>query len=145
MNARRWPIIALAAIGDVVNPAVERLATFIDGPYRAKAPAAVGLAQYPGGRAYYQFLFRRTPSLTVTPEQIHELVPGHHFQIGLQRENASRIPYRRNGGFTAFTEAGRSTPPTSRARWGCMPIRTRAPGGWRWTCSSRRGSSSTPA
>jgi uncharacterized protein (DUF885 family) len=31
-------------------------------------------------------------------------VPGHHFQIALQRENTSLIPYRRNGSFTAFTE-----------------------------------------
>jgi len=219
-----------ATIGSAVNPAVERLASFIDGPYRAKAPAAVGLAQYPGGRAYYQFLIRRATSLTLTPEQIHEiglsevsrleaaldqvrrdagfagtlaefqaqlrtdprfmaksaedigdrmmraiariepkvdayfpikpkapygvrrldrrleasmtygyyqvptasdpggyylfnafkpeersvlmaeatiyheLVPGHHFQMALQRENMSLIPYRRNGSFTAFTE-----------------------------------------
>jgi uncharacterized protein (DUF885 family) len=218
------------AIVEVVNPAVERLAAFIDGPYRAKAPASVGLAQYPGGRDYYQFLIRRHTSLTLTPEQIHEiglaevarleaelekvrqdakfqgtfaqfheylrndrrfkaaspadigdrmmkaiariepqvreffplrpkaeygvrrldpaleqsmtygyyqqpfggeangyymfnaykpeersilmaeatiyheLVPGHHFQIALQRENQSLIPYRRTAGFTAFTE-----------------------------------------
>ncbi len=218
------------AIVEVVNPAVERLAAFIDGPYRAKAPASVGLAQYPGGREYYQFLIRRHTSLTLTPEQIHELglaevarleaeletvrkdakfpgtfaefqeylrddrrfkasspadigdrmmkaiariepqvreffplrpkaqygvrrldpaleqsmtygyyqapfggeasgyymfnaykpeersilmaeatiyhelVPGHHFQIALQRENQSLIPYRRTAGFTAFTE-----------------------------------------
>jgi uncharacterized protein (DUF885 family) len=31
------------AITDVVNPSVERLAAFVDGPYRAKAPASVGL------------------------------------------------------------------------------------------------------
>ena len=219
-----------AAITGAVNPAVERLAAFVDGPYRAKAPAAVGLSQYPGGRAYYEFLIRRNTSLTLTPEQIHqiglsevarleaeldkvrvaagfkgsaaefhaylrndrrfkagsaddigermmtaikriepkvggyfpvapkapygvrrldpaleqamtygyyqqpsgaeaggyylfnafkppersilmaeatiyhELVPGHHFQIALQRENSSLIPYRRNAGFTAYTE-----------------------------------------
>ena len=218
------------AITAVVNPAVERLAAFIDGPYRAKAPALVGLSQYPGGRAYYQFLIRRHTSLTLTPEEIHqiglsevarleteldqvrrdahftgtaaefhahlrndrrfratsaadigdrmmkaiariepqvreffplqpkapygvrrldpaleqsmtygyyqlptaaetggyylfnafkpeersvlmaeatiyhELVPGHHFQIALQRENDALIPYRRNAFFTAFTE-----------------------------------------
>jgi len=34
----------------------------------------------------------------------HELVPGHHFQIALQRENDTLNPYRRNSGFTAFTE-----------------------------------------
>jgi len=219
-----------AALADVVAPAVERLASYIEGPYRAKAPPDVGLAQYPNGRAYYEFLIRRYTSLSLTPEQIHEiglaevnrlegelekvrrdagfsgtlaefhaylrndrrfkatsaqdigdrmmaairriepqvreffplqpkapygvkrldpsleqsmtygyyqqpagserggyymfnaykpeersilmaeatiyheLVPGHHFQIALQRENDSLIPYRRNAGFTAFTE-----------------------------------------
>ncbi|HVD93646.1 MAG TPA: DUF885 domain-containing protein [Vicinamibacterales bacterium] len=62
-----------AAIAAVVNPAVERLATFIDTTYRAGAPAAVGLAQYPGGRDYYNFLIRRHTGLTLTPEQIHEI------------------------------------------------------------------------
>jgi uncharacterized protein (DUF885 family) len=218
------------AIVAVVNPAVERLAAFVDGPYRANAPASVGLAQYPGGRDYYQFLIRRNTSLSLTPEEIHdigltevarleaaleqvrqdakfqgtfaqfheylrnerrfkasspadigdrmmkaiariepqvreffplrpkapygvrrldpaleqsmtygyyqqpygaeatgyymfnafkpeersilmaeatiyhELVPGHHFQIALQRENDTLVPYRRTAGFTAFTE-----------------------------------------
>ena len=218
------------ALTDVVVPAVERLAAYIDGPYRAKAPASVGVVQYPGGRQYYEYLIRRNTSLALTPEQIHkigldevarleaeldkvraeaqftgtaaefhaylrndsrfkaksaadigermmaatrriepqvreffplqpkapygvrqleasleqamtygyyqvpfggepggyymfnaykpqersilmseatiyhELVPGHHFQIMLQRENTSLIPYRRNSGFTAFTE-----------------------------------------
>jgi len=219
-----------AAIADAVNPSVERLAAFVDGPYRAKAPAAVGLVQYPGGREYYQYLIKAHTSLALTPEEIHaigvsevarleneldqvrrqanfsgsladfhaylrndarfkaassedigdrmmkairriepqvaeffplkpkapygvrrldpalegsmtygyyqqptgdepggyylfngfkpeersilmaeaviyhELVPGHHFQIALQRENDTLNPYRRNSGFTAFTE-----------------------------------------
>jgi uncharacterized protein (DUF885 family) len=219
-----------AAIAEVVNPSIERLAAFVDGPYRAKAPASVGLAQYPGGREYYQYLIKAHTSLTLTPEEIHaiglsevarleeeldrvrrqanftgtlaefhaylrndprfkaassedigvrmmkairriepqvgeffplqpkapygvkrldpalegsmtygyyqqptgdekggyymfngfkpeersilmaeaviyhELVPGHHFQIALQRENEALNPYRRNAGFTAFTE-----------------------------------------
>ena len=55
------------AIADAVNPALERLASFVDGPYRAKAPAAVGLSQYSGGRAYYQYLIRRHTSVPWTP------------------------------------------------------------------------------
>lgn len=62
-----------ASIADTVSPAVERLATFIDTTYRAKAPASVGLAQYPGGRDYYNFLIRRHTGLTLTAEQIHEI------------------------------------------------------------------------
>lgn len=60
-------------IAAVVVPAFERLAAFVDGPYRAKAPAAVGLSQYPGGRQYYDFLIRRNTSLPLTPQQIHEI------------------------------------------------------------------------
>jgi uncharacterized protein (DUF885 family) len=61
------------AIGDEVDPSVERLAAFIDGPYRAKAPASVGLAQYPGGRSYYQYLIKAHTSLSPTPEEIHAI------------------------------------------------------------------------
>jgi uncharacterized protein (DUF885 family) len=34
----------------------------------------------------------------------HELVPGHHFQMALQMENAALVPFRRNAHPTAFTE-----------------------------------------
>jgi len=56
-----------------VNPSVERLAALVDGPYRAKAPASVGLVQYPGGREYYQYLIRTHTSLALTPEEIHAI------------------------------------------------------------------------
>ena len=259
------------AIAGVVNPAVERLAAFVDGPYRAKAPNAVGLSQYPGGRDYYQFLIRRNTSLTLTPEQIHqigldevarleaelekvrveakftgtfaefhaylrndrrfratsaadigdrmmkaiariepqvreffplqpkapygvrrldpsleqsmtygyydlpdaaepggyylfnafkpeersvlmaeatiyhELVPGHHFQIALQFENGTLSPVpAQTSSSPRSPRAGRSTPRTWRARWGCTPIPTPARDGSRWISSCRRASSSTP-
>jgi len=34
----------------------------------------------------------------------HELIPGHHFQIGLQQENQSLPPFRRNASQAAYTE-----------------------------------------
>ena len=61
------------AVRTAVVPAVERLAAFIDGPYRAQAVKGVGVSQYPDGRAYYQHLIRRHTSLEFTPEKIHQI------------------------------------------------------------------------
>jgi uncharacterized protein (DUF885 family) len=60
-------------VGGAVNPALGRLAAFINGPYRARAPAAVGPSQYPGGAEYYRRLIRRHTGLDLTPEDIHAI------------------------------------------------------------------------
>ncbi len=89
-----------AAIADVVDPAVDRLGTYLDGPYRAQAATDVGVSRFPGGRDYYRFLIRRHTGLDLTPEQIH--------QIGLDevaRLEAALEQVRRDAGYTgSFAE-----------------------------------------
>jgi len=60
-------------IASRVNPALDSLASYVAGEYAAKAPATVGLGQYPGGKAYYQRLVRFHTTLDVTPEEVHRL------------------------------------------------------------------------
>ena len=89
-----------AAIADVVDPAVNRLAAYLDGPYRAEAASVVGVSRFPGGRDYYRFLIRRHTGLDLTPEQIH--------QIGLDevaRLEAALDQVRRDAGYSgSFAE-----------------------------------------
>ncbi|MBA3295695.1 MAG: DUF885 domain-containing protein, partial [Acidobacteria bacterium] len=61
------------AIGESTDPAFERLAAYVDGPYRERAPKDVGLGQYPGGNKFYRFLVRRHTGLTLTPQEIHDI------------------------------------------------------------------------
>ena len=99
-------------------------------------------------RGYYMFNAYKPEERSVLMAEAtiyHELVPGHHFQIALQRENTALIPYRRTLGFTAFTEGWAEYASDLAGEMGCTRIPTRVPGGWRWTCSSRRGWSSIPA
>lgn len=86
------------AKGDVqrLPAALEPAMTF--GFYQAPTPAdSMGHYLYNGTQ-----LSERTV-LTAAALISHELWPGHHFQINLQRENAALPPYRQ-GYYTAFTE-----------------------------------------
>ena len=60
-------------VTEEINPALNRLAAFLDGDYRAAAPAEVGLSRQPGGEAAYRYLVRVHTTMDVTPEEIHEI------------------------------------------------------------------------
>ncbi|HEY6350297.1 MAG TPA: DUF885 domain-containing protein [Candidatus Angelobacter sp.] len=82
-----------------INPAVKDLLDYIKGEYTQKAPDAVGLAQYPGGKEYYRFLVRFATTLDISPEEVH--------QIGLkavEQSEAGMEQLRRSIGFTGTRE-----------------------------------------
>jgi uncharacterized protein (DUF885 family) len=60
------------AIASKIAPAVRGLVAYLNGEYREKAPGAVGLGQYPGGKDYYRVLVKRMTTLDVTPEEVHK-------------------------------------------------------------------------
>ena len=64
---------AAAKIDAEVRPAARGLIEALGGDYAARAPDAVGLGQYPGGKDYYRYLVRRTTTLDVPPEEIHKI------------------------------------------------------------------------
>jgi uncharacterized protein (DUF885 family) len=62
------------------------------------AAEPVGLYRFNGSQP-------ESRSVLMAPATIyHELIPGHHFQLALRRENTALSPFRRNLMHTAFTE-----------------------------------------
>lgn len=124
------------AVGELVetrvDPAVRGLRGYIDGPYRAKAPAQPGLYQYPQGKEYYRFLVKYHTTLDLEPEEVH--ARGIAAVAALEVE---RSALRRRLGFgddeSAFREFLRSdrrffatTPEDVEARLGAGAERARA-------------------
>ena len=124
-NDRRFKAGSADDIGERMMTAIKRIEPKVSAyfPATPKAPYGVrrldpaleqamtyGYYQQPfGGETggYYMFnAFKPAERSILMAEATiyHELVPGHHFQITLQRENQSLIPYRRSAGFTAYTE-----------------------------------------
>jgi uncharacterized protein (DUF885 family) len=57
------------------------------------------------GRFFVNTYDRRArPSYSMTALFLHEAIPGHHFQIGVQQENEDLPDFRRFGGSTVFVE-----------------------------------------
>ncbi len=65
--------ILVDVIGAEINPALKVLPEFIEGDYLKKAPDAVGLWQYSGGKDYYEYLVRVQTTMDITPEEIHQI------------------------------------------------------------------------
>lgn len=61
------------AIANQVNPALQRLVDVFSTDYEQRAPAEVGLSQYPGGAEAYQHFVRAQTTVDLTPQQIHDL------------------------------------------------------------------------
>lgn len=102
-GAQAYRAQVLKVVETAVNPALEALAAVADSPeYRKAAPERVGLGQYPGGPANYQYLVRLHTSLEATPEEIHKR--------GLEevaRLNGRLEEVRRTVGFEGDLEAFR--------------------------------------
>lgn len=61
------------AFDTAIAPAFQRIAAYMDGPYRARAGTEVGLGRYSGGRAYYEFAVRLHTGLDLPPQAIHQI------------------------------------------------------------------------
>ena len=74
-GAERTAMLADArrAVADDYQPALRRFKTFIAETYRPKAPDAAGLASYPGGERYYEFLIRSRIIRGKSAQEIHAL------------------------------------------------------------------------
>lgn len=70
--ARRAIALADSTIDTKVVPAFKRLTGLLQSEYATKGPTGIGLWQYVGGKEYYRALVRRTTTLEVTPEQVHD-------------------------------------------------------------------------
>ena len=61
------------SIEENVNLPLKSMLQYLDTSYRQKAPEAVGLGQYPGGKDYYAWLVKYHTSLEITPEDVHKI------------------------------------------------------------------------
>ncbi len=88
-------------IRSAINPSIQRLVAYIDGPYRSHAATAVGVGQYSGGAEYYKFLIFQHTDLDLTPEQIQQI--GFAEVARLESElDKVRVAARFGGTFAEF-------------------------------------------
>lgn len=98
-----------AVIDGELKAKLQTLADSLGGEYRAKAPDAVGLGQYPDGPEYYAWLVKWHTTLDVTPKQVHDI--GLARVAGIEAEMAKvREEIGFKGTASAFKESLRTNP-----------------------------------
>lgn len=60
-------------ISTTIEPAFDRALEMLSDRYLERAPDRVGISQYPGGSSLYVKLVKSHTTLTLTPEQVHEV------------------------------------------------------------------------
>ena len=100
---------ALGPLAGAAERALLDTAALLGDGYGAQAPEAVGLSQYPGGRAAYATLVKMHTTLDVTPEDVHRIV-----QEEVARIEARMAEVRAKLGFAGtaadFRESVRKNP-----------------------------------
>jgi uncharacterized protein (DUF885 family) len=64
---------AIRAIEAEYQPAMRRFKAYVENEYRPRAPEEAGLAAYPGGADYYEFLIRSRVIRGLAAREIHEI------------------------------------------------------------------------
>jgi uncharacterized protein (DUF885 family) len=72
-DRRRLTEAYATKIGGMVLPAYRRLHDFLADTYLPKARTTIGLSELPNGAAWYAYLVRRHTSLSLTPDEVHQL------------------------------------------------------------------------
>ena len=62
-----------AVVAKRIKPSFAKLNTILGPDYESKAPEAVGLGQYPNGKALYAKLIQRYTTLPLTPDQVRTI------------------------------------------------------------------------
>lgn len=71
--AADFPATVRREIDAELRPALTALIAYLEGSYRAAAPEAMTVSQYPGGRDYYRYLVRSSLTLDIAPAELHAL------------------------------------------------------------------------
>ncbi|MCG8442043.1 MAG: DUF885 domain-containing protein [Caulobacterales bacterium] len=71
--AAKYVAAAEHIIDSEIDAAYVRILSLLDETYEAAAPEAVGLHQYEGGRAHYEWLIKQYTGYSLSPEDLHDI------------------------------------------------------------------------